>query len=91
MSQIYYPDRENWVRKDPQSLQINNNLLLKAIEYSKENENKLSIEKVFYFKRVKFEFTTRVIESKIIEYLLHLIELILSLSIHLSLQYMRYL
>ena len=51
MSQIYYPDRENWVRKDPQSLQINNNLLLKAIEYSKDNENKLSIENMQMFTR----------------------------------------
>ena len=51
MSQIYYPERGKWDRKKPESIQINNNLLLEAIEYSKDNENKLSIENMQMFTR----------------------------------------
>ena len=72
------------------SVSANSRTILRIIICSSVKNN-LSIEKVFYFKGVKFEFTTRVIQSKTIEYLWHLVELILFLSIHLSLQCMRYL
>ena len=51
MSQVYYPEPNEWERKNPNSLQMNTKFITEAIEYSKLHENKLSIKNMQMFTR----------------------------------------